>query len=120
MFAVAAVEGGVVFDGALGGAAGLGVVGDGAGEDAAGGGVLHGAGGGMAGEVEGGGGVFELRVDAQGDALRLPRAGVFKGLAADTDAGEAFVVRKSDLSISIIPCVSLVLLHNRELQTIDR
>ena len=32
MFAVAAVEGGVVFDGALGGAAGLGVIDDGAGE----------------------------------------------------------------------------------------
>lgn len=34
LFAVAAVEGGLVFNGALGGAAGLGIVGDGAEEGA--------------------------------------------------------------------------------------
>ena len=42
LFAVAAVEGGVVFDGALDGAAGLGVVGNGAREAARREGLLHG------------------------------------------------------------------------------
>lgn len=42
LFSVAAVEGGVVFDGALDGAAGLGVVGNGAREAARREGLLHG------------------------------------------------------------------------------
>ena len=119
LFAVAAVEGGVVFDGALDGAAGLGVVGDGAGEDAAGGSVLHGAVGGMAGEVDGGRGVFDLAVDAQGDALRLPRTGVFKGLATDADAGEAAVVGEGDAAVGVVPGGRLVLLEHRELDAVD-
>ena len=73
----------------------------------------------MLDEVEGGGGVFELCVDAQGDALRLPRAGVFKGLAADADAGEAAVVGEGDAALGVVPGIRLVLLEHRELDAVD-
>lgn len=102
MFAVAAGEGGRVFDGAVDGAAGEGVVGDGTGEDVTGGGVAEDA-------VPGGRGAL----GGVEDAGALPLG------AGEAHIGEAAVVGKDNAAMGVVPSVGFVALEDGELDTVD-
>ena len=91
LFTVAAVEGGVVFDGALNGAAGHGVIGDGAGKDVTGGGVLHDA-------VPRG----ITAVDRRNDI------GILKFGTGEADSGQAAIIGEDDAPVCVVPCIGFI------------